>query len=64
MARKYTYYVLVADDGQTDETIENYREAFAKYKKAASFGHAATLYGFNDDTSTVIFSQPDSVVGF
>ena len=53
--RKYSYYILVADFGQVDETIENYRDAFSSYHSVES---PKTLYGVDEwGNVDVIFSR-------
>ena len=55
MANKYDLYILVADDGQVDESFENYREAFREYQKIDA---PKTLYGrYEDGSLSVIFSK-------
>ena len=53
MKRKYDYYILASDEGDT--TFDCYNDAVSQYSKRIS----ATLYGVNadDDTYTTILSK-------
>jgi len=56
--RKYVRYQLVADCGQVNNDYENYKSAYHDYCKEVRHGHAATLYGFDEqDNISVIFSR-------
>lgn len=43
--RRYTSYLLVANDGQVNEDYYDYRVAVSNYFKALQNGQSATLYG-------------------
>ena len=56
--KKYMIFSLVADEGQVNESYNDYREAYSAYCKEIRYGHPATLYGttFEGDIR-VIFSK-------
>lgn len=53
--RKYQLYTLVAEDGATNETFGDYREAFGRYQRTET---PKTLYAHDvQGEMTVLFSN-------